>query len=160
MAGPPNAGSPLARGRSLLPWLGNILVNLAGSVPPALLAHWLLERFTANAQGLADLEPDSRFYQEINAPWRPPAAVPYFIQIGDNSRAFPEARELARRLMHVLDSGLDALFASDNDLVVSVASARALENRWPHLETAILGVNHFQYFHSEEGRRTLVRWLS
>jgi hypothetical protein len=160
MAGPPNAGSPLGRGRTLLPWLGNLLVNLAGSAPAALVAHWLLDRFTTTAHGLADLEPDSRFYQELNAPWRPPADVPYYVQIGNNSRAYPQARELARRLRGELDIGLDALFAGDNDLVVEVSSARALETRWPRLEVAELGVNHFQYFYSEEGQRVLARWLT
>lgn len=160
MAGPPNAGTPLARGRALLPWLGNILFNLAGSVSPALMAHWLLERFTATAQGLGDLEPGSRFLEELNAPWRAPADVPYFIQIGDSSHTFPQGKELARRLMQGMDLGLDPLFASDNDLIVGADSARALETRRPRLEIAQLGVHHFQYFDSEEGRRALVRWLS
>jgi hypothetical protein len=160
MGGPPNAGTPLASGRALLPWLGNLLVNLAGSASPALVAHWLLDRFTGTAHGLADLEPDSRFLQDLNAPWRAPADIPYFIQIGDNSRAYPQAGALARRLMGVLDSGLDTLFAGDNDLIVGVNSARSLESRWPRLEVALLGVNHFGYFYTEEGRRALARWLS
>jgi hypothetical protein len=160
MAGPPNAGTPLARGRSLLPWLANLSVNLAGSAAPALIAHWLLERVTASGEGLADLEPDSRFYQELNAAWRAPAQTAYFIQTGDNSRAYPQGRELARRLLAAIDSGLDVLFGGDNDLVVGVESARDLEGRWPALVVERMGVHHFHYFHSEEGQQVLARWLA
>ncbi|RIK45636.1 MAG: hypothetical protein DCC57_16360, partial [Chloroflexi bacterium] len=184
MAGPPNAGLPLARGRSLLPWLITLMLNRAGVVPPAPAAAWLLERFTTAAPGLADLEPESRFYEELNAPWRVPADVPYFIQIGDNSHGYPQAKTLAQRLMQGIDLGLDALLSGDNDLVVRVASARALDTRWPRLEVAPLGVDHFHYFGGHyfgghyagghefsgrdvgdegsgaEGQRILARWIT
>jgi hypothetical protein len=160
MAGPPNAGTPLAKGRTLLPWLANILLNMAGSVPPALIAHWLLERVSDAGRGLADLAPDSSFYEEINAAWRPPARVPYYVQIGDNSAAYAHWHALAQRLMGVADSGLDVLFAGDNDLLVGVDSARWLEGRWPRLNVQVVGGHHFQYFVSPEGQRVLARWLS
>jgi hypothetical protein len=160
MGGPPNAGTPLASGRNLLPWLANILVNLAGSVPPALIAHWLVERAAATGHGLSDMEPESRFLEELNAGWRAPAPVPYYVQIGDNSTAFAAWAPLVRQVMAGVDAGLDALFAADNDLLVGLNSARSLEGRWPRLEVQVLGVHHFQYFHSAEGQRTLARWLA
>lgn len=159
MAGPPNAGTPLARGRVLLPWLANILVNLAGSVPPALVAHWLLEKVSDAGQGIADMAPDSSFFEELNAAWRAPARVPYYIQIGDNSTAFAHWHALAQRVMGGLDAGLDVLFAGDNDLLVGVSSARRLQGRWPRLEVQVIGGHHFQYFVPPEGQRVLARWL-
>lgn len=160
MAGPPNAGTPLAQGRTLLPWLANILVNLAGSVPPALIAHWLLDQVSEAGQAIADLAPGSNFYEDLNAMWRPPAQVPYYVQIGDNSRAYAQWHELAQRMVAAVDGGLDALFGGDNDLVVGVNSARWLEGRWPQLQVAIVSGNHFQYFLPGEGQRVLARWLS
>ena len=160
MGGPPNAGTPLASGRNLLPWLANILVNLAGSVPPALIAHWLVERAAATGHGLSDMEPESRFLAELNAGWRAPAPVPYYVQTGDNSTAFAAWSPLVQQVMAGVDAGLDALFAADNDLLVGVNSARSLEGRWPRLEAQVLGVHHFQYFHSAEGQRALARWLA
>jgi hypothetical protein len=159
MGGPPNAGTPLAKGRTLLPWLANILVNLAGSVPPALVAHWLMERVSEAGRGLADLAPDSEFFEELNAAWRAPGRVPYYVQIGDNSTAFAHWHALAQRVMGAADSGLDLLFAGDNDLLVGVASARRLEGRWPRLEVQVIGGHHFQYFVSPEGARLLADWL-
>jgi hypothetical protein len=160
MAGPPNAGTPLAHGRTLLPWLANILFNLAGSVPPALIAHWLLERVSETGRGLADLAPDSDFYEELNASWRPPARVPYYVQIGDNSAAHANWQTLAQRVAGTVDKGLDLLFAGDNDLLVGVESARRLEGRWPRLTVQVVSGHHFQYFLPPEGQRVLARWLS
>lgn len=160
MGGPPNAGTPLAKSGSLIPWLANIGINLAGAVPAALIAHWLLEQASDAGQGLNDLAPDSDFIAEINAAWRPPALAPYYVQIGDNSRAFGEWHLLAQRVMQMVSGGLDLLFAGDNDLLVSVASARCLEGRWPRLETRVIGGHHFQYFHSPESRRVLAEWLA
>jgi hypothetical protein len=160
MSGPPNAGTPLANGLALLPWLANILVNLAGSVPPALVAHWLLERVSNAGRGLADLAPESSFYEELNAGWRPPARVPYYIQIGDNSASHGEWKTLAQKVAGTMDAGLDLLFASDNDLLVGVNSARWLEGRWPRLTLQIISGHHFQYFLPPEGQRVLARWLS
>jgi hypothetical protein len=160
MAGPPNAGTPLANGRTLLPWLANILVNLAGSVPPALVAHWLLERVSESGRGLADLAPGSAFYEELNAGWRPPAHVPYYVQVGDNSRAFAHWHALAQKVAATMDAGLDLLFSGDNDLLVGVNSARWLEGRWPRLNVQVVSGHHFQYFLPAEGQRVLARWLS
>lgn len=159
MAGPPNAGLSLARGRALIPWLCHLLVNLPNSVPPALVAHWLLERLTTASPGLTDLEPGSPFYEELNAPWRVPADVPYYLLIGSGTRAFPQGKELARRLVQGAGIQLDALLREDNDLVVSEESARALDTRWPRLEVAQVDAHHFQYFDAEGARRALARWL-
>lgn len=160
MAGPPNAGTPLASGRTLMPWLANLLVNLAGSVPPALIAHWLVERVSEEGRGLADLAPNSDFYEELNAGWRPPARVPYYVQIGDNSTAFAQWHALAQKVAGTVDAGLDLLFSGDNDLLVGVNSARWLEGRWPRLTLQVIGGHHFQYFVRPEGQRVLARWLS
>ena len=160
MGGPPNAGTPLAKASSLLPWLANIGINLAGAVPPALIAHWLLQQVNEAGEGLNDLAPDSDFIAEINAAWRPPALAPYYVQIGDNATAFGEWHLLAQHVMQMVDGGLDLLFAGDNDLVVGVNSARSLEGRWPRLETRVIGGHHFHYFYSPESRRVLAEWLA
>jgi hypothetical protein len=55
---------------------------------------------------------------------------------------------------------LDVLFAGDHDLAVGVESALALRHRWPNFTYEVIGINHFQYFHSEEGQRVLAKWLS
>ena len=82
------------------------------------------------------------------------------MQIGDNSAAFAQWHALAQRLMKTADSGLDLLFAGDNDLVVGVSSARWLEGRWPRLNVQVISGHHFQYFLQPEGHRVLARWLS
>src|SRR5690606_17543655 len=153
-------GTPLAKASSLLPWLANIGINLAGAVPPALIAHWLLQQVNEAGEGLNDLAPDSDFIAEINAAWRPPALAPYYVQIGDNATAFGEWHLLAQHVMQMVDGGLDLLFAGDNDLVGGVNSARSLEGRWPRLETRVIGGHHFHYFYSPESRRVLAEWLA
>lgn len=159
MGGPPNAGTPLAKGISLIPWLANLALNIAGAVPPALVAHWLLEQFVAGGAGLADLAPDSDFLAELNAAHRPAPPVPYFIQTGDNSRAYAHWHSAAQRLMALLDGGLDTLYGGDNDLLVSVASARSLEGRQRRLAVQVIGGHAFDYFTSAEAQRGLARWL-
>jgi hypothetical protein len=160
MGGPPNAGTPLAKGRTLLPWMANIMVNVASSIPPALVAHWLLGTVTDSAKAIVDLAPDSDFYRMINDPRRPPVTIPYYVQAGDNSAAYQDWRKFARKLMGVLDGGLDLFFGGDHDLIVSVRSALSLQYRMPKFKGAQLKGNHFHYFHSPEGQAALHRWLT
>ena len=67
---------------------------------------------------------------------------------------------MARPLMKAVDSGLDVLFSSDNDMIVGVDSAIEMRDRWPRFQYAVLTVNHFRYYYTEEGRRVLSRWLA
>jgi hypothetical protein len=106
------------------------------------------------------LAPDSDFYRMINDPRRPPVTIPYYVQAGDNSAAYQDWRKFARKLMGVLDGGLDLFFGGDHDLIVSVRSALSLQYRMPKFKGAQLKGNHFHYFHSPEGQAALHRWLT
>lgn len=159
MTGVPNAGTPLAHGRSLLPWLADIFINLADSVPPVLIAHFLLDRLVASGRGIADLEPESLFLQELNATWRPAANVAYFVAHGDNSASQVDWRKLAARLMRVVDSGLDLLFLDDHDLAVSIESGFTLQRLRPTCTTARVTANHFQYYRAADARALLAEWF-
>jgi len=166
MGGAPNAGSPLVKSRKLIPWLGTILINQVGAVPAALVVSWFLRKSVEAGMGLADLDPDSDFYKNINQPTGDPVSVPYFIQTGNYS-ALAQGRDhdpnfihLFRRLGGVGDMGLDSIFGGDHDLAVGVSSARVIENSdWPNAQVHELGVTHWGYFHTEDGWALLREWL-
>jgi pimeloyl-ACP methyl ester carboxylesterase len=168
MGGAPNTGSRLIQARKLIPWLGNVLVNLADSVPPALIAHWVLGEITDAATGLVDLDPGSDFYKTVNDPKRPPVNVPYYVQVGDNASMPIDWSKLATRLMRLADFALDLFFGSDHDLVISVESALGARDRIATFNEKILPINHFQYFREtasqdpniESGKMIMAYWLS
>ena len=76
-----------------------------------------------------------------------------------DDRIYTSTRRGVAPLLDWLDSGLDLLFAGDNDLLVGVNSARWLEGRWPRLTVQVVSGHHFQYFLPPEGQRVLARWL-
>jgi hypothetical protein len=163
MAGAPNNGTALAKGKDLFVWSGTILLNQGGLAPPALIASWFLKKIGDAGTGVDDLAPDSQFFQELNNESEP-LDVPYFVQIGttqiadaplDWRRLFSTAG-----LIKVADIGLDVVLGGQNDLLVGVASARAVRHgHWPKLEVAELSGHHFQYFHTEESLVKLGQWL-
>ena len=164
MAGAPNNGTPLAKGKDLIVWLGTIGLNQGGLVPPALIASWVLKQIGDAAAGVDDLVPDSEFYRELNSEGSP-INVPYYVQIGTNQAADAplDWRKLfsTAGLIKVADQGLDVVLGGQNDLLVSVASARAVRHgHWPQLEVAELTGHHFQYFRTEESLAKLREWLA
>ena len=164
MAGAPNNGTPLAKGKDILVWLGTIGLNQGGLVPPALIASWVLKQIGDAAAGVDDLVPDSEFYRELNSE-SAPLDVPYYVQIGTNQAADAplDWRKLfsTAGLIKVADQGLDLVLGGQNDLLVSVESARAVRHgHWPKLQVAVLKGHHFQYFRTEESLSKLREWLT
>jgi len=158
MGGPPNAGSVLAKANTLMPWLAALAVNFAASTSAAMLTKHLLGTAASAGQAINDLNPDSDFFQELNAQRHEPTTVPYYIQTGNSHQAYEQWSLLARQVMQGVDGGLDLIFGGEHDLVVSVESASTARSQ--QIEIEELPVNHFQYFHSEVGYATLMRWLS
>lgn len=164
LAGPPNAGTKLAKLKQFIPWLGTILLNQAGPTPPTVIASWVLKKVTDDAKGGADLIPDSPFYQELNGSTKP-AKVPYYILAGrhDLPKDYRSAWDrVAKTLVGAADAGLDMLFGDQHDMVINVHSMLQVRNgNYPLdlLETQVLPCNHFQYFASKEGQAKLLAWL-
>lgn len=160
MGGPPNAGSPLAKLRSFVPWLGTVMINQLGAIPASMLLSWSLKTLVSSGVGLVDLDPDGDFLEEINGSEKTPTSVPYYIQTGNNSRAYDKWNRIFRYGMKIADSALDEFFEGEHDLAVGVKSASILqEANWPHAKVAIIGTNHFGYFYTGEGRPVLEGWL-
>lgn len=161
MGGPPNAGSPLAKLSGYVPWLGTLMINQMGAIPASMLLGWSLKQFGRIGAGLADLDPDAEFYKELNIAKKTPVTVPYFIQIGDNARAYERWDNIFRLGMRLADTALENLFGGDHDLAVGVDSARAVQQElWPNATVEVIGSNHFGYFYPPEGRSILEKWLN
>lgn len=161
MGGPPNAGSPLAKLRKTVPWLGTVMLNSAAGIPAAALVSWSLNRFTDSGKGLADLEPEAAIYDELNTPGHDACTVPYYIQIGDNSGRYERWNRIFATVMSGADMALDTLFDGDHDLLVGVKSACVIQHdKWPHLQIEVLPVNHFGYFYTPESLQILDKWLN
>ncbi|MCB0096854.1 MAG: hypothetical protein KDE46_14090, partial [Caldilineaceae bacterium] len=161
MGGPPNAGSPLAKARKVVPWLGTVLVNQTGAVPASMLASWALNSFIERGAGLRDLDPAAEFYAQANDLHGATINTPYFVQAGDNSAENVDWNRLYRSFMHLADMTLDAIFGGDNDIAVGLNSADVIcGQRWPHTTYAQLPLNHFRYFYSPEGQDLLRQWLA
>jgi len=157
MGGPPNAGSILAKANALIPWLGALALNFAGTTSSAMMAKCLLSTVTNSVQAINDLAPGSTFYQELNATYQDSTDVSYYIQAGNSEQAYDKFSHLARQTMHWVDGGLNALFGNKHDLVVSLQSASTVRSNDLHIEE--LPINHYQYFHSEAGYEVLMKWL-
>lgn len=161
MGGPPNAGSPLAKVRKVVPWLGTVLVNQAGAVPASMIASWALNKFVEKGEGLADLDPAADFYVKANDATGPQISTPYYVQAGDNSSDNVDWNRLYRGFMQLTDTALDHLFGGDNDVAVGLNSASVIcADRWPNTTYAQLPLNHFRYFYSPEGQALLAEWLT
>ncbi|MEZ4710787.1 MAG: hypothetical protein R3A44_26555 [Caldilineaceae bacterium] len=161
MGGPPNAGSPLAKARKVVPWLGTALANQAGAVPASMLASWALNKFIEKGEGLSDLDPAAEFYAQANDASGPTVNTPYFVQAGDNSGDNVDWNRLYRSFMHLTDATLDTIFGGDNDIAVGLKSAEVVRGaRWPNTTYARLPLNHFRYFYSPEGQALLRQWLA
>ncbi len=159
LAGPPNAGTRLADVKGLAFWSATLLLNQAGVGPVTLIAEWALKKALDAGVAVDDLRPGSEFYRKLNEA-DSPLDVPYFVQIGENSRRakpFPGEVLFAKSgVLRLVDMGLDRLLGGPNDLVVSVASARAVrQGRWPQLQVTVLPGHHFQYFQTPESLEAL-----
>ncbi|HRJ40327.1 MAG TPA: hypothetical protein PL105_00530, partial [Caldilineaceae bacterium] len=163
LGGAPNAGTRIADAKKLIFWLGTILLNQAGIAPPALIANWFLKKFLDSAVSVGDLIPESALYQKLNS-GTAPLGVKYFVQIGTNKvldgRVDWNSLFSKAGLTKVFDKGLDALLGP-NDLLVGVASARAVRNgRWPDLQVAELKGHHFEYFWTPESVAQVAEWIN
>ncbi len=163
LAGPPNAGTRLADVKGLVFWSATLLLNQAGVGPVTLIAEWALKKALDAGVAVDDLRPGSEFYRKLNEA-DSPLDVPYFVQIGENSRRarpFPGEVLFAKSgILRLVDMGLDRLLGGPNDLVVSVASARAVhQGRWPRLQVTVLPGHHFQYFQAPESLEALAQVL-
>lgn len=163
LAGAPNAGTRIADAKSAIFWAGTILLNQTGLEAPTVIANWFLKKALDSAVSVGDLMPGSELYKKLNsgsAPW----GVKYFVQIGTNkpldgsvdwNTLFTKAG-----LAKAFDKGLDALLGP-NDLLVGVASARAVRNgHWPNLQVAELDGHHFQYFWTDESVEKVKEWMA
>ncbi|MEM7132076.1 MAG: caspase family protein [Chloroflexota bacterium] len=160
MGGPPNAGSPLAKLRGFVPWLGSVMVNQIGIIPASMLLSWSLKRVVSTGVGLADLDPEADFYDEINRFTQETVTVPYFIQIGNNEGAYESWNRIFRSGMKLADRTLDVIFAGEHDLAVGLNSACSIQSaKWPNAKIEVLGTNHFGYFYTQDGWAVLEKWL-
>lgn len=166
MAGPPNAGTPLAKyGKQAITWLGSVLLNSAAPTVPALIGSWFLKQALQQAVSTADMEPESPLLTEINGLTQPDN-VPYLVLAGRNEARPVSARatwkDIAlKTLGDVVDVGLDVLFQGHNDLAVGVKSARGVRGGdYPALRLVEMTCNHFGYYGSTEGQEAILRWLS
>ena len=166
MAGPPNAGTPLAKyGKQAITWLGSVLLNSAAPTVPALIGSWFLRQALQQAVSTVDMEPDSPLLSEINGLTQPDN-VPYLVLAGRNEeRPLPPNatwKDIAlKTLGNVVDLGLDVLFKGQNDLAVGVKSAGSVrDGDYPPLKVVEMTCNHFGYYGSPQGQEAILRWLT
>jgi hypothetical protein len=160
MVGAHNTGTALAESHRLIPWLATIILNQAGLMDYELLAQLLVIGIANLTTGVRDLAPSAELYEKLNDP-RNEVDVKYYIQIGINSEMDGPVnwRKLFSKteLTRILDKGLDQ-FLGPNDLLVGVASARAVRGgNWPGLQVDVIGCHHFEYFFDEESLEALRR---
>jgi pimeloyl-ACP methyl ester carboxylesterase len=163
LAGPPNAGTELARWKNFVTWLVTMLINKAGPNPPALVASWAVKRVSDDAIGPADLHPGAEVLKELGN-----AAAggrrPYYVLAGANELT-DEPKSLWQRATRMVFRGIDMaadfLFKSQNDLVIGVDSMRSLQGRYPQhlLKDKVVPCHHFAYFHASEPLAELDHWL-
>ena len=160
MVGAHNTGTALAESHRLIPWLATIILNQAGLMDYELLAQLLVIGIANLTTGVRDLAPSAELYEKLNDP-RNEVDVKYYIQIGINSEMDGPVnwRKLFSKteLTRMLDKSLDQ-FLGPNDLLVGVASARAVRGgNWPGLQVDVIGCHHFEYFYDEESLEALRR---
>ncbi len=166
MAGPPNAGTPLAKyGKQAITWLGSVLLNSAAPTVPALIGSWFLKQALQQAVSTNDMEPDSPLLSEINGQPHP-EHVRYLVLAGRNEQrpVSPQAtwQSIAQKTLgSVVDFGLDILFQGQHDLAVGVKSARGVRQVDPAQQQVVeMACNHFGYYGSPDGQEAILRWLS
>jgi hypothetical protein len=166
LAGPPNEGTRLADVKKLVPWLSTLLLNGQwGTVPPAALAGWVLNRAADDAVGPEDLRPSSSLIHALNLSTKP-ATTPYFIVAGRNQKPANLKASAWERLKHKvfqgMDAALDLIFGDQNDMVINVQSMVTVRSgHYPArlLKTAEVPCNHFEYFATKESQTKLVEWI-
>jgi len=164
LAGPPNAGTPLAVARTLVPWLGTVALNSLGTSPPTAILSWLLKKASSEALGPADLHPNSEFLKQLNDA-STEVRVPYTILAGRNELSATTQgawQRLAHKFGEAVDAALDLLFQSDNDLVIGVRSMQTVRNgTYPKelLKLHTVPSDHFDYFENDVARALIREWL-
>ena len=164
LAGPPNAGTPLAAARTLIPWLGTILLNAVGPSPPASILGGVLKKAGSDAVGPGDLNPSSEFLKTLNDA-SSEVHVPYTVLAGRNEMPAADQgawKRLASKLSRGLDSVLDVVFQGDNDLVIGMQSMKTIRNgTYPAdlLDVVVVPNDHFGYFGNETSQNAVRDWL-
>lgn len=160
LAGPPNRGSTLATtGRGFV-FLATSLLNYATCGPILSATNWVLRQLYRQGVGVADLAVDSPILQKLNA-LEEPSNVPYLVLAGENLPAPGETRRLNRIAHKVLDTGLDTLFGEQNDIAIGLSSMRSLRGgAYPNLQVQNLPCDHFHYYVTPEGQRTIKEWVT
>jgi hypothetical protein len=166
LAGPPNRGTRLADVKKLIPWLSTLALNGSwASLPPAIVAGWVLDRVNNDAIGPDDLRPTSQVLSDLNASNKP-VTVPYFIVAGRNDKPPTLNASAWDRLKHKVlqgvDAALDQLFGGQNDMVIDVASMLGVRNgQFPAhlLKTREVPCTHFGYFATPESQAQLAAWM-
>lgn len=164
-AGSPHCGTPLANGIQFVPWVGTLLMKLTGSIPPALMAAWVLRKVTNDAIGPKDLSPSSEIIKMLNAS-ASEASVKYLLLAGNNTaerETISRWQRLAERLRRTADATLDHFFGDEHDMVVGTQSASTIRNgNYPRelLKSALVETDHFGYFDDEKSRAAILDWLN
>lgn len=160
LAGPPNAGTPLATLKQPAVWLMTLGLNhLTGGVA-TMVAGLALRYLSANLGGIDSLKPADALYRGLNQP-SDHDSVRYHVFIGDNSDQPLTARSawerLARQLGEQADAVTDLFFGGQSDLVIPIASALALDSFYPpELRSAQqLPCDHFNYFVHPKAREAI-----
>jgi len=170
LAGPPNTGTILVRGKKLVPLLGTLITNLTGPTLISLVVGWALKKITDDAKSLDDLDPDSDFLKQLNSSTSD-AKVPYYIMAGRNELP-PDGETFWKRLYlaaaKLSDAALDLFFNDQHDMVLSVHSMSTVrEGKYPSelLKVQVLPCHHYAYlsptYFAEQGNiNPLLEWLA
>ncbi|MFI0607108.1 MAG: caspase family protein [Anaerolineae bacterium] len=160
LAGPPNAGTPLATLKRPAVWLMTLGLNhLTGGVA-TMVAGLALRYLSSNLEGMDSLKPTDALYKGLNQP-SDHDSVPYHVFIGDNSDQPLTARSawerLARQMGEQADAVTDLFFGGQSDLVIPIDSALALDSFYPpELRSAQqLPCDHFNYFVHPKAREAI-----
>lgn len=156
-AGPPNAGTWLAKSQSIARWLGTLALAKCALVPQLLPLNMAFNKAVNDAAAIRDLQPQSDFLKALNAA-KPPIQVPYTILAG--VAALPPA--MAGFLRRMADASLSFLLDDEHDMVCSQTSMTSLRlGQCPaeQLKVHIVPADHFTYWSEQISTERVVEWL-
>lgn len=156
-AGPPNAGSILAKSQNIARWLGTLALTKCALVPQLLPLNMAFNKVVNDAAAVRDLQPQSDFLKALNAS-SPPSQVPYTILAGV-AELSPALAGFARRLA---DKTLSLVFDDEHDLLFSQTSMRSIRNGQipsEKLRVHVVSADHFTYWSDPQSVDRVVEWL-
>lgn len=157
LAGPPNAGTLLAKSQNFAHWLGTLALAKCALVPQLLPLNMAFNKAVNDAAAIRDLQPHSDFLKALNAT-NPPVQVPYTILAG--VAALPP--EMAGFLRRMADASLSFLFDDEHDMVCRQTSMISLRNgQFPaeQLQIHVVPADHFTYWSDPRTTERVVEWL-